>query len=95
MAAKRSRKQVKPFVPKPARVPATSQRKALSPAPRTAARGAVEVTSDNYLSKLSPEARARLEVQDKMMKEVLKFFEENPEEASQMLRAWLTAGKGK
>jgi len=53
----------------------------------------VEVTSDSYLSKLSPEARARLQAQDRMMKEVLKFFEENPEEASQMLRAWLT-GKG-
>jgi flagellar M-ring protein FliF len=53
----------------------------------------VDVTSDSYLSKLSPEARARLQAQDRMMKEVLKFFEENPEEASQMLRAWLM-GKG-
>jgi len=53
----------------------------------------MEVTSDSYLSKLSPKARAKLETQDRMMKEVLKFFEENPEEASRMLRAWLT-GKG-
>ena len=53
----------------------------------------MEVTSDSYLSKLSPEARARLQAQDRMMKEVLKFFEENPEEASKLLRAWL-AGKG-
>jgi flagellar biosynthesis/type III secretory pathway M-ring protein FliF/YscJ len=50
----------------------------------------VEVTSDAFLSKLSPEARARLETQDRMMKEVLKFVEENPEEASRLIRAWLT-----
>ena len=93
MAAKRSRKKVKPFVPRPARAPAPPQREVTPPAPRTSPRGAVEVTSDSYLSKLSPEARARLQAQDRMMKEVLKFFEENPEEASRMLRAWLT-GKG-
>ncbi len=93
MAAKRGMKQVKPFVPKPARAPAPPQREVIPPAPRTSPRGAMEITSDSYLSKLSPEARAKLEAKDKMMKEVLKFFEENPEEASQMLRAWL-AGKG-
>ena len=92
MAAKRSRKKVKPFVPRPSRAPALPQREVTPPAPRTSPRGAVEVASDSYLSKLSPEARAKLEAKDKMMKDVLEFIEENPEEASRMLRAWL-AGK--
>ncbi len=87
---KRSKKQVKPFVPKTVRAPDTPQRNIPPPAPRTAVRGTVEVTSDAFLSKLSPEARARLETQDRMMKDVLKFIEENPEEASRLLRAWLT-----
>jgi|GEM_PF-3729724 len=91
--SKRSKKQVKPFVPKTVRAPAAPQRGTPPPAPRTAVRGTVEVTSDAFLSKLSPEARARLETQDRMMKDVLKFIEENPEEASRLLRAWLT-GKG-
>ena len=90
---KRSKKQVKPFVPKTARAPTTPQRDTSPPAPRTAVRGTVEVTSDSYLSKLTPEARARLESQDRMMKDVLKFIEENPEEASRLLRAWITTGE--
>ncbi|MQY64670.1 MAG: hypothetical protein GH143_10295 [Calditrichaeota bacterium] len=77
-------------MPKTVRAPDTPQRNIPSPAPRTAVRGTVEVTSDAFLSKLSPEARARLETQDRMMKDVLKFIEENPEEASRLLRAWLT-----
>ncbi|MFC1543338.1 hypothetical protein ACFL4K_02220 [Candidatus Neomarinimicrobiota bacterium] len=52
--------------------------------------GTKEVTSDSYLPQLSPEARAKLEAQDRRMKAVLKFVEENPEAASQLLRAWLT-----
>ncbi|UCH10717.1 MAG: hypothetical protein JSU61_02165 [Fidelibacterota bacterium] len=55
------------------------------------ARGAREVTSDAYLSRLTPEARAQLEAQEKVMEDVRKFVEENPEAASQLLRAWLTA----
>ncbi len=90
---KRSKKQVKPFVPKTVRAPTTLQRYLSPPAPRTAVRGTVEVTSDSYLSKLTPEARARLESQDRMMKDVLKFIKENPEEASRLLRAWLTTGE--
>ena len=93
---KRSKKQVKPFVPKTERAPDTPQRNIpppAPPAPRTAVRGTVEVTSDAFLSKLSPEARARLETQDRMMKDVLKFIEENPEEASRLLRVWLTGKK--
>ena len=90
---KRSKKQAKPFVPKTVRAPDTPQRNIPLPAPRTAVRGTVEVTSDAFLSKLSPEARARLEIQDRMMKDVLKFIEENPEEASRLLRAWLTGKK--
>ncbi|UCH62686.1 MAG: hypothetical protein JSU77_13010 [Fidelibacterota bacterium] len=88
--SKRSKKQAKPFVPKTVKAPATSQRDIPPPAPRTTVRGTVEVTSDAFLSKLSPEAQAKLETRDRMMKEVLKFVEENPEEASRLLRAWLT-----
>ncbi|MFC1547836.1 hypothetical protein ACFL5M_04850 [Candidatus Neomarinimicrobiota bacterium] len=53
------------------------------------AKGAVEVTSDAFLSKLSPEARAQLEANEKIMADVRKFVEEHPEEASQLLRVWL------
>ncbi|UCD37981.1 MAG: hypothetical protein JSW54_00390 [Fidelibacterota bacterium] len=63
------------------------------PASTREVRGAVEVTSDPYLAKLSPEARAQLEVQEKQMEAVRKFVEENPEEASQLLRVWLAQGK--
>jgi flagellar biosynthesis/type III secretory pathway M-ring protein FliF/YscJ len=64
-------------------------------APRSAqeARGAVEITSDAFLSKLSPEAQAQLEANEKIMAEVKKFVEENPEEAGQLLRVWLKAAK--
>ncbi|UCD38813.1 MAG: hypothetical protein JSW54_04860 [Fidelibacterota bacterium] len=93
MATKRSKKLTKPAVPRPVQQPPTPQQKVPPPASRTAARGAVEVTSDSYLSKLSPEDRAKLEAQDKRMKEVLKFAEENPEAASQLLRAWLSGRK--
>ncbi len=91
--SKRSKKQVKPFRPKTVRAPTAPQRGTPPPTPRTVVRGTVEVTSDSYLSKLSPEARARLETQDQMMKEILKFVEENPEEASRLLRVWLTGKK--
>jgi flagellar biosynthesis/type III secretory pathway M-ring protein FliF/YscJ len=57
------------------------------------ARGAKEVTSDTFLSRLTPEARAQLEAQEKVMEDVRKFVEENPEAASQLLRAWLMAAE--
>jgi flagellar biosynthesis/type III secretory pathway M-ring protein FliF/YscJ len=53
----------------------------------------MEVTSDAFLSKLSPEARAQLEANEKIMADVRKFVEEHPEEAGQLLRVWLKAAK--
>ena len=52
------------------------------------ARGEVEVVADEFLMKLSPEARAQLEVQDRVTTEVTKFVEENPEGAAQLIRIW-------
>lgn len=52
------------------------------------ARGKVEIVSDTFLQKLSPEARAQLEAQDRMTQDVTKFAEENPEGAAQLLRIW-------
>ena len=53
----------------------------------------MEVTADSYQARLSPEERAKREVEDKMMEDVRKFFEKDPEAASQLLRVWLTAAK--
>jgi flagellar M-ring protein FliF len=52
------------------------------------ARGEVEMVTDEFLMKLSPEARAQLEAQDRMTQEVTQFVEENPEGAAQLLRIW-------
>ena len=93
MAAKQSRKPVKSSPPQPVRTPPPAQEEVPPVASRTSVHGAVEVTSDSYIAKLSPEARARLEAQDKLMKAVNKFVEEHPEVASQLLRSWLTKGK--
>jgi flagellar biosynthesis/type III secretory pathway M-ring protein FliF/YscJ len=76
--------------------PAQSVRTPAKPAaPRSTreAKGAVEVTSDVFLSKLSPEAQAQLEADEKIMADVRKFVEEHPEEAGQLLRVWLKAAR--
>ncbi|MFB0517020.1 MAG: flagellar basal-body MS-ring/collar protein FliF [Candidatus Neomarinimicrobiota bacterium] len=57
-------------------------------APALEARGEVEVITDEFLMKLSPEARAQLEAQDRMTQEVTKYIEENPEGAAQLIRIW-------
>ena len=44
--------------------------------------------ADEFLMKLSPEARAQMEAQDRITQEVTKFVEENPEGAAQLLRIW-------
>jgi flagellar biosynthesis/type III secretory pathway M-ring protein FliF/YscJ len=67
--------------------------KAVAPRSTREAKGAVEVTSDAFLSKLSPEAQAQLEANEKIMADVKKFVEEHPEEAGQLLRVWLKAAK--
>jgi flagellar M-ring protein FliF len=58
------------------------------------ARGEVEMVTDEFLMKLSPEARAQLEAQDKMTQEVTKFIEENPEGAAQLIRIWTSGVAG-
>lgn len=56
------------------------------------ARGEEEMVSADFLSKLSPEARAQLEAHDRMTIDVGKFAEENPEGAAQLLRIWTSTG---
>ncbi|MEE9465072.1 MAG: hypothetical protein V3W14_05820 [Candidatus Neomarinimicrobiota bacterium] len=48
--------------------------------------------ADDFMHKLSPEARARLAAKEKTVSEVLQFTEDDPEAASKLLRIWL-AGK--
>ena len=57
-------------------------------APALEARGEVEMITDEFLQKLSPEARAQLEAQDRITEEVTKFIEENPEGAAALIRIW-------
>lgn len=54
------------------------------------AKGELEVATDEFLAKLSPEARAQLEAMEKMTSEVTAFTEENPEGAASLLRIWTT-----
>ncbi len=83
------------LAPTPRRAPVRTAPASPVPAPRTEVRGEQATTTDAFTQKLSPEARAELEVREKMMEEVRKFVEENPEAASQLLRVWLSAGKRK
>ena len=52
------------------------------------ARGTLEMATDEFLQKLSPEARAQLEAMAKMTSEVTAFTEENPEGAAALMRIW-------
>ncbi|MBT8386161.1 MAG: flagellar M-ring protein FliF [Ignavibacteria bacterium] len=49
-----------------------------------------EVSEDIYMKKLSPEARAKLRAKDRMTEEVIAFAEESPENATNLVRSWLT-----
>jgi len=49
-----------------------------------------EIPEDFYMKKLSPEARAKMKAHDRMTSEVIKFAEENPENATKLLRSWIT-----
>ncbi len=57
------------------------------------ATGEMEMVTDTFMQKLSPEARAQLEASDRMTAEVTKFTEENPEGAAQLLRIWTSGMK--
>ncbi len=50
---------------------------------------------DAFQDKLSPEARARLAAREKTTAAVLKFAQDDPEAASQLLRVWLAGQPAK
>jgi flagellar M-ring protein FliF len=54
--------------------------------------GEEEIDEDMYIAKLSPEARAKLKAKDKMTEEVINFAKESPENATKLMRSWLTKG---
>jgi len=47
-------------------------------------------SDDAFMKKLSPEARAKMRASDKMTAEVINFAGENPENATKLLRSWIT-----
>lgn len=52
-----------------------------------------EISEDLFIKKLSPEARAKLKAKDKMTAEVIEFTKQSPEDASKLIRSWLTQDK--
>ncbi len=53
-----------------------------------------EIPEDVFIKKLSPEARAKLKAKRKMINEVSKFIEQKPEDAAQLIQAWVTDKQG-
>lgn len=53
-----------------------------------------DMDSDAFMSKLSPEARAKLQAKDKMTSEVVEYSKENPEDTAKLLRTWMTPQHG-
>lgn len=51
---------------------------------------AAPVSEDVFMKKLSPEAQAKMRANDKMTEEVINFAQENPENATKLLRSWIT-----
>ncbi|MCK4577534.1 MAG: hypothetical protein KAU50_02010 [Candidatus Marinimicrobia bacterium] len=49
-----------------------------------------QVRPADYMTKPSPEIQAKLADRDKVSQEVKEFVEGHPEEASMLLKAWLT-----
>lgn len=49
-----------------------------------------EIPEDFYMTKLSPEAKAKLKAKDRMTTEVVTYAQQNPEDAAKLIRAWLT-----
>lgn len=56
--------------------------------------GEDEVSEDLFMKKLSPEARAKLRANDRMTEEVIKFAEQSPDNATRLVRSWLTKREG-
>ncbi|MBN2280379.1 MAG: flagellar M-ring protein FliF [Candidatus Marinimicrobia bacterium] len=50
----------------------------------------VVIDEDQFIMHLSPEAKARLKAKEKMVDAVRNFCKNNPEDASQLFRIWLT-----
>ena len=63
------------------------------PAASAAVHGQQEVTTETFLTQLSPAARARLEREAKIMAEVRAFAKDNPEDAGRLIRVWLSKRK--
>jgi flagellar M-ring protein FliF len=51
-----------------------------------------DISEDIYIKKLSPEARAKLKANDKMMNSVTTYAKEEPDAAAKIIRSWLTRG---
>ena len=49
-----------------------------------------EIPEDIFIKKLSPEARAKLKANDKMMNSVTTYAKEEPDSAAKIIRSWLT-----
>jgi len=62
--------------------------------PGAAAIPEVDIDSDAFMSKLSPEARAKLKAKDKMTSEVVEYSKDNPEDTAKLLRTWMTPQPG-
>ena len=54
-----------------------------------------EIDEDQFIMHLSPEAKARLKAKEKMVETVKDFVKNNPEDASQLFRLWMTKGEAK
>ena len=55
----------------------------------------VEAPNNDNLSKLSSEARAKLEAESQKISEIVAFAKESPEDASSVIRAWLVPDDAK
>ncbi len=51
----------------------------------------IEIDEDQFIKHLSPEAKARLKAKEKMVEAVREFCKENPQDASQLFRLWLSS----
>ena len=56
--------------------------------------GSRELTQEPRLDRLTPEQRAKIETRERMLKEILKFVQEHPEEATRLIRAWSALEEG-
>lgn len=55
--------------------------------------GEDDLPLDNYMRKLSPEARAKIKAKDVMTEKVISYAKDKPEETAKLLRHWLIKAK--